>query len=62
MEKSRSENHVEFPNAKREKTKIKSKINLVYNSKMKSDVIRREIRRKTQILTRDSTHNDLIDR
>ena len=51
MEKSRSENQVEFPNAKREKFVIKDKINLIYNSKMKSDVIGRKIRRKTQILT-----------
>ena len=31
--------------------KIKSKINLIYDSKMKSDVIRRDITRKTQIIT-----------
>ena len=47
MEKSRSENEVEFFNAKREKSKIKSKINLFYDLKMKSDVIERKIRMKT---------------
>ena len=45
-EKSKSKNEVEFLNVKREKTKIKSKIDLIYNSKLKYDNIRREIRRK----------------
>ena len=47
MEKSKSKNYVEFLDVKREKTEIKSKINLIYDSKIKSDVIGREIRRKT---------------
>ena len=61
MEKSRSENQIEFLNVKREKSKIKSKINLIYNWKMKSDVIERNIGKKTRILTRDSAQNDPID-
>ena len=56
-----NKNYVEFPNTKRDKTKIKSKINLIYDSKMKFDVIGREIRRKIQILTQDSAQNDPID-
>ena len=59
--KLKSKNYVEFPNAKREKTEIKSTINLFYDSKLKSDVIRRDIRRKTLILTQDSARNDPID-
>ena len=45
VEKSRSENHVNFFNTMREKTKIKSKINLIYDSKLKSDAIGRNIGR-----------------
>ena len=62
MEKSRSENHEEFLNLKREKSEIKSKINLIYDSKMKYNVIGRKIRMKTRILTWDSARNDPIDR
>ena len=51
MEKSKRKNYVEFLNANKEKTKIKSKIRLIYDSKLKSDVLVREIRRKTLILT-----------
>ena len=49
-EKLKSKNYVENPNVKREKTKIISKINLIYNSKSKDNDIRRKIRRKAQIL------------
>ena len=45
-------------NATREKPKIISKINQIYDSKMKFDIIGREIRSKTRILTLDSTQND----
>ena len=48
-------------NEKREETKNKSKLQVIYYSKLKSDVIGREIRRKTQILTQSSARNDLID-
>ena len=44
------------------KTKIISKIYIIYDSKLKANVIGREIRRKTQILTQDSSQNDPIDR
>ena len=47
MEKSTSENYIGFLNAKREKTKIKFKINLIYDSKLKFDGIGIEIKRKT---------------
>ena len=36
-----------FLSAKREKTEIKSKIYLIYDLKLKYDIIGREIRRKT---------------
>ena len=48
-------------NVKRQKSKIKYKINIIYDSKMKSDIIGRKIRRKTWILTRDRAWNDPID-
>ena len=41
--------------------KIKSKINLIDNLKMKYDVKGREIMNKTRIITRDSTRSDPID-
>ena len=47
---------------KREKSKIKSKINLIYNSKLKLNDTWQKIRRKTHNLTHDSTWNDPIDR
>ena len=46
---------------KREKTKIKSKIRLIYDLKLKYDVIEREIRRKTRLLTQNRAQNDPID-
>ena len=49
VEKSRSENHVEFLNTMREKTKIKSKVNLIYDSKLKSDVIGINIKRNPRV-------------
>ena len=61
MEKLTSENQIENLNAKREKIKIKTKIQQIYYSKLKSNVIGREIRKKTQILTRDNTRIDPID-
>ena len=61
MEKSKNKYEIEFFNVKREKTKIKSKIWLIYDSKLKFDVIGRDIRRKTQILTWNSTRNDPIN-
>ena len=61
VEKSKRKSLVEFFNAKREKTKIKSKANLISNSKMKSNVKARVIRRKTRILTQDIARNDAID-
>ena len=42
------------------KTKIKIKIHLIYELKLKSCVIGRDIRRKTQILTEDSAWIDPI--
>ena len=45
----------------REKTKIKYKIKLFYDSKLKYNVIERKARRKTRILTRDSARIDPID-
>ena len=45
---------------KERETKIKSKIWLIYNSKLKSNDIGREIKRKTRILTQDSAQIDLI--
>ena len=48
-----------FP--RREKTKNKSKIRQMYDSKLKSDVIGREIRMKTHNLTRIHAQNDSID-
>ena len=47
---------------KREKTENKSKVRLIYNLKLKYDVIGRDIRRKTRILTLNSARNDPIDR
>ena len=35
---------------------------MIYDLKLKSDVIGREVRRKTQILNQDNTQNDPIDR
>ena len=52
---------VENLNTKREKTEIISKIRLIYNLKLKYDVIRRKIKRKTRFLTQDSARNDPID-
>ena len=43
------------------KIKIKSKLNLIYNSKLKSDFIGRDTSSKTRILTQDSTRNDPMD-
>ena len=48
-------------NVKREKTKIKSKIRLIYYLKLKSDIIGRKIRRKTKILIWDSAQIDPTD-
>ena len=48
--------------AKREKSEIKSKINLIYESKLQSNDTGWKIRRKTHNLTQDSTWNDPIDR
>ena len=48
--------------AKKDKSEIKSKIRLKFDSKLKYDVIGREITRKTQIVTRDNTGIDPIDR
>ena len=44
-----------------EKTKIKSKIRLIYDLKLKSNIIGRRIRTKTQIQTQDRARNDPID-
>ena len=60
-EKSKRENKVEFFNAKREKTKIKSEIRLIYDYKLKYNIIGRDIRRKTRVLTQNSARNDPID-
>ena len=61
MEKSTREIYIENLNVKREKIKIKSKIRLISYSKLKSNVIRRYIRRKTQFLTHDSAQIDPIN-
>ena len=47
--------------AKREKSELKSKINLIYNSKLQSNDTEQKIRRKTHNLTHDSDRNDPID-
>ena len=47
---------------KREKYKIKYKINLIYDSKLQSNDAGQNIRRKTHNLTQDSARNDPIDR
>ena len=61
MEKSRIE--IEKENRSRFViiTKIKSKIKLTYNSKLKSNVIGRDNRRKTHNLTQSLTQNDPIN-
>ena len=46
---------------KREKTKKLSKIRLIYDSKLKSNVIGGEIRGKTCNLTENHARNDRID-
>ena len=46
---------------RREKTKIKSKINLIHYLKLKFNVTRRKIRRKTHNLTQSYARNDSID-
>ena len=63
MEKSTSKNKVKNLNTERErKPKLKSKFRLIYDSKLKFNLIGREIRRETRILTQDSTRNDPINR
>ena len=62
MEKLISENQIEFSNAKREKTKIQYKINLIYDSKLKSNATSRIFRRKTRNLNQSRARNYLIDR
>ena len=49
-------------NANREKFEIKSKINIIYDSKLQSNDARQKIKRKTHNLTRDSDRNDPIER
>ena len=49
-----------FRTRRDQKAEIKIKINLIYYLKLKSNVVGRQIRRKTQILTRDSVRIDLI--
>ena len=49
-----------FQMQRERKTKIRIKINLIYDLKLKYNVIGREIRRKTQIVTRDSAQIDPI--
>ena len=51
MEKLTSKIYGEFSNSKREKTKIKYKIQLIYDSKLKYDVIGRKIREKDEYKT-----------
>ena len=46
---------------RREKTKNKFKIILIYNSKLKDNDIGRKIRRKTHNLTQSHARNDPID-
>ena len=48
-------------NSKREKTQNNYKIWLIYDFKLKSDVIAREISMKTQILTQNSVQNNPFD-
>ena len=43
------------------KTKIKSKIKIIYDSKLKSNTTRRYIRRKTGSLTRSRAENNPIN-
>ena len=52
---------MENPNVMREKIEIIFKINLIYDLKLKSNVIRRNIKRKIWMLTWYSTRNDPID-
>ena len=49
-----------FQTRRDRKTKIKIKINLIYYSKLTSNVVGREIRKKTQILIRDNVRIDPI--
>ena len=53
-EKSTSKLGRNFQTRRERKTKIKIEINLIYDLKLKFNVIRRGIRRKKQILTQDS--------
>ena len=61
MKKSRSKIKIEKSIMLREKTKNKSKIQLLYNSKLKSNIIGKKIREKTYNLTYNRARNDLID-
>ena len=60
-EKSTSEVEIfEKENYKKTKIKIEIEIDLIYDSKLKYNVIRRKIRTKNQFLTQDSALIELI--